>query len=578
MAITPRDRLELLEASDRERRSLQRDLDLLAYTALDYAGGQPQELKAVERRKLAQKARVVWMRDPLAGASIDLMNDFTFGRGLGSRRRRTRPCRRFWTRRGTIPTTRRSSPRSGPGALGTDLSLTANVFLKVFDDGDDGKVKLGLLKNDLVEDVVRDPEVPQRILWFVARPTSRSGTTRRASPYTTANPHVPNTDGKKVYYPHWRNVDADGRGGRERASGRSRTCRPATRSATARSSTSRSTARRTWPRAPDDGSAAALVQRLQPLHGCAGGHHGGERRLRDEAQGQGHAGAASEDGDAGALAGGASWAARAIPMRLAGGPARRAFWSRTRRSRTRTSTSTRTRRQAAQDAQMLRANVSAGTRFPQSYYGDASNSTLATATSLELPVLKAVESRQEKFEAACGSSRSRDRAGGGHGQSRLELTPEEIEALKTPSTEEGRLAAPIGTTQAMLGLGRREAHEDAQRMRIADGARPELRVLDAVAAEAHDERPDHGDHERRQDVRPEQHEHRAVAHPARDRARRGARARRIRAGAVDKIFPRRGYEDPAIAAAQAQPSLIVALVALAAFLLILFSGDLRSRL
>jgi hypothetical protein len=45
MAITPRDRLELLEASDRERRSLQRDLDLLAYTALDYVGGAPQELK-----------------------------------------------------------------------------------------------------------------------------------------------------------------------------------------------------------------------------------------------------------------------------------------------------------------------------------------------------------------------------------------------------------------------------------------------------------------------------------------------------------------------------------------------------
>ena len=54
---------------------------------------------------------------------------------------------------------------------------------------------------------------------------------------------------------------------------------------------------------------------------------------------------------------------------------------------------------AVQDAQMLRANVSAGTRFPQSYFGDATNSNLATATSLELPVLKAVESSQEKVEA-----------------------------------------------------------------------------------------------------------------------------------------------------------------------------------
>jgi hypothetical protein len=54
--------------------------------------------------------------------------------------------------------------------------------------------------------------------------------------------------------------------------------------------------------------------------------------------------------------------------------------------------------QAAQDAQMLRSQISAATRWPQSYYGDASQSNLATATSLELPVLKAVETRQTMFE------------------------------------------------------------------------------------------------------------------------------------------------------------------------------------
>ena len=55
--------------------------------------------------------------------------------------------------------------------------------------------------------------------------------------------------------------------------------------------------------------------------------------------------------------------------------------------------------QAAQDAQMLRAQISAATRWPQSYYGDASQSNLATATSLELPVVKAVQARQTMFEA-----------------------------------------------------------------------------------------------------------------------------------------------------------------------------------
>jgi hypothetical protein len=53
---------------------------------------------------------------------------------------------------------------------------------------------------------------------------------------------------------------------------------------------------------------------------------------------------------------------------------------------------------AQQDAQIIRAPIAAAERWTQAYFGDASNSTLATATSLELPILKMVESRQEVFE------------------------------------------------------------------------------------------------------------------------------------------------------------------------------------
>jgi hypothetical protein len=50
------------------------------------------------------------------------------------------------------------------------------------------------------------------------------------------------------------------------------------------------------------------------------------------------------------------------------------------------------------DGQMIRSQISAGTHFPQHYLGDIGSANLATATSMELPVLKAVESRQEVFE------------------------------------------------------------------------------------------------------------------------------------------------------------------------------------
>src|SRR5687768_3025097 len=80
--VQPRERVEILEARSEELGATRRELDALAWTALDYMGNSPQELKAVERRKLCQKARVVWMKDPQAGAGVDLMNDFTFGRGI----------------------------------------------------------------------------------------------------------------------------------------------------------------------------------------------------------------------------------------------------------------------------------------------------------------------------------------------------------------------------------------------------------------------------------------------------------------------------------------------------------------
>jgi hypothetical protein len=53
--------------------------------------------------------------------------------------------------------------------------------------------------------------------------------------------------------------------------------------------------------------------------------------------------------------------------------------------------------QAAQDAQMIRSQISAAT-WPQHYLGDQSNANLATATALELPVVKKVEAFQELFE------------------------------------------------------------------------------------------------------------------------------------------------------------------------------------
>ena len=72
----------LSEASDSQRRSMEKELDLLGWYTLDHIAGQGHEVKAIERRKMASQARMVWLQDPIAGASIDLSCQFIFGRGV----------------------------------------------------------------------------------------------------------------------------------------------------------------------------------------------------------------------------------------------------------------------------------------------------------------------------------------------------------------------------------------------------------------------------------------------------------------------------------------------------------------
>ena len=137
------------------------------------------------------------------------------------------------------------------------------------------------------------------------------------------------------------------------------------------------------------------------FYGRSRGHHGGERCVeRDEAQGPGHASAATEDGEPGAFAPvGAGDGPRPGDRREEVGPKAASILTENESVSHEDFNISTNAPQAAQDAQMLRAQISAATRWPQSYYGDASQSNLATATSLELPVVKAVQARQTMFEA-----------------------------------------------------------------------------------------------------------------------------------------------------------------------------------
>jgi hypothetical protein len=227
--LETQEKLSYLEESDLERRMIQKDLDLMAYTALNYVGGQPQDLKPVERRRLAQRSRIVWMKDPQAGAAVDLMNDFTFGRGMTPPKANDDQVQEIIDEAWADPDNQLVlTSFQAQLALGTDLELQSNLFLLVFEDGEDGKVKLGLLDHDTVETVVRDPDNRLRILYYVARhyvvqwdfqndrpivltdtqsnANNNAGQAGGAPTRPENSPLIATGAGTLKYYEHWRNV------------------------------------------------------------------------------------------------------------------------------------------------------------------------------------------------------------------------------------------------------------------------------------------------------------------------------------------------------------------------------------
>lgn len=415
--VVPQERVSYLEESDWQRRMIQRDLDTLAWTALNYTGAGPaHELRPMERRRLVQKARIVWMKDPQAGAAVDLMNDFVFGRGLQKPKANDEDVQavidEFWEDPDNQLVLTSFQAQL---ALGTDLEIQSNLFLLVFEDGEDGKVKLGLLDHDTVETVVRDEDNRLRIMYYAARHfvarwdfvndrpeilTEVPSQTVNGTPVKQENqPYMLPGQAPIKYYPHWRNV-ADALQDSEDG------------------------VRDAPQLAPQDKMGEGKVYHVALNRGSemAFGHPRMDRLIRwFNAYNQ------FMDARVDIMAASAAFvmkrkvkgtpqqlermANQALSRRsvlgMAGDPNVGAQWGPKAGAILTENDAvdheplnlTTNAPNAQQDAQMIRSQISAGTRWPASYYGDASQANLATATSLELPVLKTVEARQEVFES-----------------------------------------------------------------------------------------------------------------------------------------------------------------------------------
>jgi hypothetical protein len=391
------DRLEVLEAVYEDYRVMTRELDLIGYGLFDFLNNQPAEVSSTARRKIVQKARYVWANDPQAGAAVELMNDFTFGRGVPRPRAKDEKVQEvideFWDDPDNqeVLTTVESQL-----ALGTDLALQSNVFLLIFEDGTDGRVKLSILRHDDVQAAVPDPEQRHRVLWYAA-------THQRVDwdfDLDQVKPMLPTPKPEVWYYEHYRNVEVaadDPLREEELEKPPADKTKPGkvlhlriNRGSEQIFGVPRFQRTLRWYAAYNDYvkdrldivKAAAAVIMKRKVKGSPG------QIARDATKLISKASALTASG-------------QLHPPGLQAGPVGAGGVMVENESAIHEPFNLDTKAgNAQQDAQMIRAPIAAAERFTQAYFGDASNSSLATATSLELPILKAVEARQEVFEQA----------------------------------------------------------------------------------------------------------------------------------------------------------------------------------
>lgn len=389
---------ELLEATTEALRVTYRELEDISWRVVDRYGQGDQDAPAPERRNVVKKARLAWKQDPQAGAYVSLMNDFALGRGIPKPRCKDELVQEIVDEAWDDPDNKRVLTTFGAQlALNTDLSIQCNVFVLGFDDGKDGRFKLGLLQHDAVEAAVRDPENYLRVLYYVAK------FKRQRWDFVNDRPAMDDlTPPKTLYYEAWGALD-EAMEERESAPpgadmlpldapppskmGRGKVYHLALNRTTemvfgwpemARTIRWFSAYNDLMAARVDVAKAVASLIMKRKIKGTP------DQLARTAAK---------------YLSRESPLAARqsfrgAIPA----GPANASIVTENENVTHEPFNLDSRSANAQQDSRMIGAQVSAGHRFPRSYFGDQEAGSLATATSLELPVLKAVEARQEVLQ------------------------------------------------------------------------------------------------------------------------------------------------------------------------------------
>lgn len=406
ISVRPTDRIRQLEVRESEFAALAAETEELALHTLDYFGGRPSALRPEKRKRLAQRSRIAFRVDPLAGGEAKLLANFAFGKGVSKPTARDDAVQEVIDEAWSDPNNvEKLTGFFAQRKLSNELLTTANLFFSLYEAN--GRIRVSRRSSDRVIDIIPDPEDEGRPLWYLIEQVPFLWDFERDMADITQVSGPP----KRLYWPHWRNVE-DARAEREEFPVEGEVA---------------------WSEPPDDKTAKGVIYHvaINQLGDELFGTPPWARTLRffsamnvlteshvAMAQAQASiiakrsmvgtpnqitrsAGALlSQTGEIGTR--GEAGLGLAGPRRFAPEGAQPvppgSWWAENESDKLEPVRLDSGAGQMVQTSQIVRAPISAASQFGQHYLGDPSNTNLATASTLELPTDMNVSEWQEVFE------------------------------------------------------------------------------------------------------------------------------------------------------------------------------------
>ncbi|MCA1571191.1 MAG: hypothetical protein LC798_12910 [Chloroflexi bacterium] len=409
VAIRPTQEVERMQEGWDRARQLAEEAEDLAFHSLNYWQGRPVEMVFERRQRLAQRARVAFWQDPIGGRTTEMLADFALGNGLSIPSAEDDEVQEVIDRAWKDPKNQEVlTSFDAQRAVSNTLKTQANLFPAAYIRA--GKVRVSFLDADTIRDVVPDPEDELRPLYYIGHRRIFRWNVQEDRP--EFEELTESGKPKVTYYEHWRNVE-DAKREREEEPGLEplpnvpqekldpgralvhhvRTNRlerqhfgvpSAARSLRFLSAMNQFTESRV---SKALASAAFVARRV-----VRGGPSQVTKAAGSVLNQVGELGAAYRGELGGAPIGDPETQYGQTP------PPAASWWTANPGDQLESLDLKSGGGEAQADAQIIRAPIASSEGWGQHYIGDASNANLATATTLELPVLMMVSAWQELLE------------------------------------------------------------------------------------------------------------------------------------------------------------------------------------